>query len=116
MRRPPAKAPRATLESTIMWDTVLLMAVVAGLGPQRIAAVVYIVSRTRPIRLLLAYLLGGFGMTLTLGGVILFVLAEAGVGPSSAVPPEIEIAVGILALLVAALVGSGLATWLRDRS
>jgi hypothetical protein len=32
------------------------------------------------------------------------------------VPPEIEIAVGIFALLVAALVGSGLATRLRDCS
>jgi len=43
-------------------------------------------------------------------------LAEAGVGPSSALPPEIEIGVGILALLVAALVGSGLAARLRHLS
>jgi len=92
------------------------MAVIAGLGPQRIASVVFILSRTRPIRLLLAYVLGGFGMTLIFGGVILFVLAEAGVGPSSVVPPEIEIAVGMVALVVAALVASGLAARVRDRS
>src|SRR5262249_21911490 len=105
-----------TFESPVMWDTVLLMAVIAGLGPQRIASVVFILSRTRPIRLLLAYVLGGFGMTLIFGGVILFVLAEAGVGPSSVVPPEIEIAVGMVALVVAALVASGLAARVRDRS
>ena len=92
------------------------MAVIAGLGPQRIAAVVFILSKTDPVRLLLAYVVGGFGMTLFIGGVILFVLAEAGVDQSSLVPAEIEIAVGILALLVAALVGSGLAASLRARS
>jgi Sap, sulfolipid-1-addressing protein len=38
-----------------------------------------------------------------------------GAGKASSVPPEIEIAVGALALVVAALVGSGLAARLRDR-
>jgi Sap, sulfolipid-1-addressing protein len=53
-------------------------------------------------------------MTLIVGFVILFVLGEAGIGQASSIPPEIEIAVGVLALLVAALVGSGLAGRLRD--
>jgi Sap, sulfolipid-1-addressing protein len=99
-----------------MWETVLLMAVIAGLGAQRIAAVVFMLSKTDPVRLLLAYVAGGFAMTLIVGGVILFVLAEAGVDQSSVVPAEIEIAVGMLALLVAALVGSGRAASLRARS
>jgi Sap, sulfolipid-1-addressing protein len=99
-----------------MWETVLLMALIAGLGPQRIAAVVFMLSRTEPIRLLLAFVVVGFAMTFTIGRVILFVLTEAGVDQSSVIPPEIEIAVGVLALVVAALVGSRLAAPLRARS
>jgi hypothetical protein len=99
-----------------MWGTVLLMAVVAGLEPQRIGAVVFMLSRAQTLRLLLAYIVGGFGMTLIVGLVILFVFGEAGVGQSSSVPPEVEIAVGVLALVVAMLVGTGLAARLRDRS
>jgi Sap, sulfolipid-1-addressing protein len=95
--------------------TVLLMALVAGADPARIAAMVVILSRARPMPLLVAYFVGGFGLSLVIGTVVVFVLKGAGVGQKSSVPPEIEIAVGVLALVVAALVGSGLAAKLRDR-
>jgi hypothetical protein len=68
------------------------------------------------MRLLVAYYVGGFGVSLIVGGVIVFVLGEAGIGKKSSVPPEIEIAVGALALVVAALVGSGVAARVRDRA
>jgi hypothetical protein len=45
---------------------------------------------------------------------IVFLLRDVGLKQSSSVPPEIEIAVGVLALLVAALVGTGVAAQLRD--
>jgi hypothetical protein len=93
----------------------LLMAVVAGVDPARIAAVVFILSRTKPMALLLAYFVGGFGLSLVIGAVVVFVLKGVGVGQKSSVPPEIEIAVGVLALLAAVLVGTGLAARLRDR-
>jgi len=99
-----------------MWGTVLLMAVVVALDPAQVGAVAYILSRPSAMRLLVAYLIGGFGVSLIAGGVILFVLGEAGLNKSSSIPPEIEIAVGALALLVAALVGSGVAGRLRDRT
>jgi Sap, sulfolipid-1-addressing protein len=99
-----------------MWGTVLLMAAVAGVDPARIAAVVFILSRTKPMRLLLAYFVGGFGLSLIIGAVVVFVLKGAGVGQKSSVPPEIEIAVGVLALVAAALIGSGVAARLRDRA
>jgi len=99
-----------------MWGTVLLMAVVAGLDPVRIGAVAYILTRPKPMRLLTAYFVGGFGVSLIVGGVIVFVLEEANVGKSSSVPPEIEVAVGALALLVSVLVATGVAGRLRDRA
>ena len=99
-----------------MWGTVLLMALVAGVDPARIAAAVFILSRTRPMRLLVAYFIGGFGLSLIIGVVAVFVLKGAGFGQKSSVPPAIEIAVGVLALVAAALVGSGVAARLRDRA
>jgi hypothetical protein len=59
---------------------------------------------------------GGFGLSLIIGGVVVFVLKEITLGKSSSVPPEIEIAVGALALLVAILVGSGVSARLRDNA
>ena len=98
-----------------MWLTVCLMAVVAALGAERIAVIVVILSRRQPVRHLLAYLIGGFAVSLTVNAVILFVLEGVGVGRGSRIPGEIEIAVGVLALVLAALVGSGIADKLRRR-
>ncbi len=42
-----------------MWMTVLSMAVIAVLDPAGIAAIRVILSRSRPVRLLVAYLVGG---------------------------------------------------------
>lgn len=99
-----------------MWGTVLLMAVVAGADPARIGAVAYILTRHRPMRLLVAYFVGGFGMSLIVGAVIVFLLDGAGIGSGSSIPPEIEIAVGVLSLVVAALVATGVAARMRDRA
>jgi hypothetical protein len=90
------------------------MAVVAGVDPARIGAVAFILSRPKPIPLLSAYLFGGFGVSLIAGGLLVFVLTEVDVGKKSSAPPEIEIAVGALALLVAVLVATGVAARIRD--
>jgi hypothetical protein len=99
-----------------MWGTVLLMAVVVALDPAQVGASAYILARPSAMRLLVAYFIGGFGVSLIAGAVVLFVLDGVGIGQSSSIPPEIEIAVGALALVVAALVGSGVAGRLRDRA
>ena len=98
-----------------MWGTVLLMAVVAGADPVRIGAVAFMLTRTKPMGLLLGYFIGGFGLSLIIGGVVVFVLKDVKFGASSAVPPVVEIAVGVLALLVALLVGTGVSATLRNK-
>jgi len=98
-----------------MFWNVLLLGAVAGLDPANVGAVAFILSRRRPGSLLVAYLVGGLGISLIAGVVVLFVLKGAGVGSKSTVPPEIEVAVGALALVVAVLVGTGVAARLRDR-
>jgi len=99
-----------------MWGTVLLMAVMTGIDPAKIGAVAYILSRPKATRLLLAYFVGGFGVSLIAGGVIVFALGEANIGKSSSIPPAGEIAVGALALLVSVLVATGVAGRLRERA
>jgi len=98
-----------------VWGTVVLMAAVTAVDPKRIGVVAVILSRPKTMRLLLAYFIGGFGVSLIGGAVSLFVLEGAGIGAKNSVPPGIEIAVGALALLAAVLIGSGLAERLRDR-
>jgi hypothetical protein len=90
------------------------MAVVAGADPVRIGAVAFMLTRTKPLRLLLGYLIGGFGLSLIIGIVVVFILKDLKVSAGSSIPPEIEIAVGALALLVAVLVGTRISAKARD--
>jgi Sap, sulfolipid-1-addressing protein len=99
-----------------MWATVLLMAVVAGADPVRVGAVAFMLTRTKPMRLLLGYFVGGFGLSLIIGVVMVFVLKNLKFGSKSTVPPALEIAVGALALLVAVLVGTGVSATLRNKA
>jgi hypothetical protein len=92
------------------------MAVVAGADPARVGAVAFMLTRTKPMRLLLGYFVGGFGLSFIIGVVVVFVLKDNNFGKSSSVPPEIEIAVGALSLLVAVLVGTGVSATLRDKA
>jgi hypothetical protein len=98
-----------------MWGTVLLMAVVAGAEPTRIGAVACMLTRTKPISLLAGYFVGAFGLSLIIGVVVVFVLKDIKIGKSSSVPPQIEIAVGALSLLICILVGTGASETLRQR-
>ena len=97
-----------------MWATVVLMALVAGRGPARIAAVIVISSKSRPVRLLAAYLAGGFGVSLIVGAMVLFVLEGMGVGLRRGLPPYIEIVVGVFALVVAVVVAGGVVGRVRS--
>ncbi|MGV0742527.1 GAP family protein [Mycolicibacterium sp. XJ870] len=91
---------------TAMWSTVLVMAVVAGTDPLRIGVVAYMVSRRRPVRLLLPFFVVGFTVNLVVGAVVVFVLRNTAVG-GGAIPPAVEIAIGGLALLIAVLSATG---------
>jgi hypothetical protein len=99
-----------------MWGTVLLMAVVTAAEPKGIAVVVYMLSRSKPLRLLVPYFIGAFGLNMIIGAIVLFVLKGVGAGKKSSVPPQIEVAVGALALIFGALVASGFAERVRDRA
>jgi hypothetical protein len=95
-----------------MWGTVLLMALVATTDPVRIGIGVLLLSRPRPMVNLLAFWLGGIAMCVVAGlGVLLalrdFALAVIRGVASTAASSNVEhmeIAIGVLALLIAALI------------
>lgn len=90
-----------------MWSTVLVMALVAATDPLRIGVIAYMVSRARPVRLLLPFFLAGFTSNVAVAVAVVFVFRESALGDRT-VHPGIEITIGVLAGLIALLSATGL--------
>src|ERR1700754_3024057 len=87
-----------------MLVTVLVMALAVSVEPFRIGMTVLMLNRPRPALQLLAFLCGGFAMGLTVGLVVLFVFHRKLTESSHFTLPNVQILIGILALLVAVVV------------
>lgn len=95
-----------------MWITLLVMAVAVSLEPFRVGMTVLMFNRPHPRRQLLAFLTGGFVMGIAVGVVVLFLLRPA-LGSAHFPLPMVQIVVGAVVLLNAALVAAGV--WSRGR-
>lgn len=82
---------------------VLVLAVASAVSPTILAVVIVILHRSRPRRLLAAYLLGGLLTSIAVGIAIVTSLKELEVlsGSSPAADPIVNFTVGLLALIVA---------------
>ncbi|HET9563623.1 MAG TPA: GAP family protein [Mycobacterium sp.] len=89
-----------------MWITVLAMALAVSLEPFRIGMTVLMINRPRPLHQLLAFLAGGFAMGITVGMIVLFILRPA-LGSAHFTLPRVQIVVGLVLLVNAAVVASG---------
>ncbi|BBX19189.1 hypothetical protein CRI77_00660 [Mycolicibacterium duvalii] len=89
-----------------MWIPLLAMAVAVSLEPFRIGMTVLMINRPRPALQLLTFLAGGFVMGTTVGVVVLFALRPA-LGSAHFTLPRVQIAVGAVILVNAALVAAG---------
>jgi hypothetical protein len=87
-----------------MLVTVLLMALAVSVEPFRIGMTVLMLNRPRPSLQLLAFLCGGYAMGMTVGLVVLFVFRHALLGSSHFTLPNVQILIGVLALIAAAIV------------
>lgn len=94
-----------------MWGTVLVIALVATADPVRIGISVLLSSRSHPVRPLLAFWLGGITISTVLALGVLFGLREftlsithrLELATASPTAGHIQVAMGVLALMVAAL-------------
>ena len=90
-----------------MWITILVMAVAVSLEPFRIGMTVLMLNRPQPTLQLLAFLCGGFVMGTSVGVAVLFVLRPVLSNATHFTLPNVQIVIGALALVIAALVASG---------
>jgi hypothetical protein len=91
-----------------MWTTVLVMAVAVSFEPIRIGLTVMMLNRPRPMRQLLAFLCGGFAMGLGVGLVVLFILRHTLFTATNLTLPKVQIVIGLLALLIAAVLATNI--------
>jgi hypothetical protein len=98
-----------------MWITILVMAVAMSLEPFRIGMTVLMLNRPKPMRQLLAFLCGGFAMGMSVGLVVLFVLQRTLLVSAHVSLPGVQILLGALALLVAAVLAGQVVTRANGR-
>lgn len=102
-----------------MWSTVLVMAVVAAVDPLRIGVVAFMLSRSRPVRLLLPFFLFAFTANVAVGAAVVFVFKNVTGDGGSNMPPGVEIGIGVVALMISVLSITGvlerLVTSVRER-
>jgi hypothetical protein len=91
-----------------MWTTVLVMAIAVSCEPIRIGLTVTMLNRPRPMLQLLAFLCGGFVMGIGVGLVVLFMLRHRLLGTTNFTVPKVQVAIGLLALLFAAVLATNI--------
>jgi len=97
---------------------IFLLAVASAFYPLLLAAVLLMLDTERPAPLLAAYLAGGVIVSVGLGVAILFALDRSGATSSShqgTVSPAVDIAVGVLAVLVGLAMATGWDRRLRGK-
>lgn len=99
-----------------MWIPILVMALAVSLEPFRVAMTVLMVNRPRPVLQLLAFLSGGFAMGMTVGLVVVFVLRRRLIASTHLTLPRVQILIGVLALLAAAVLAMRVAVVRVGRS
>jgi hypothetical protein len=90
-----------------MWITILVMAIAVSMEPFRIGMTVLMLNRPRPILQLLAFLSGGFAMGAAVGLVVIFAFRPGLLWSAHFTLPKVQITIGVLAVLMAALLASG---------
>lgn len=93
-----------------MLITILVMAVAVSLEPFRVGMTMLMLNRPRPLLQLLAFLSGGFAMGMTVGLTALFVFRRVLVGSTYFTLPRVQVLIGLIALLVAAVLTIRVAT------
>src|SRR3984893_12201274 len=90
-----------------MWITILVMAIAMSMEPFRIGMTVLTLNRPRPMLQLIALLSGGFAMGAIVGLVVIFAFRPGLLGSAHFTLPKVQIVIGVLAVLVAVLLASG---------
>ncbi|BBY33649.1 hypothetical protein BST33_12620 [Mycolicibacter minnesotensis] len=89
-----------------MWLALLVMAAATSVEPVRIGLTLLMLNRPRPVLQLMAFLCGGFLMGTTGGLVVLLFLPPTVTEASGLTLPRVQVVIGALALLTAAVLAA----------
>ncbi|MFI5027466.1 MAG: GAP family protein [Solirubrobacterales bacterium] len=97
--------------------SIFLLSLLSMVNPTLLAAVTVMMLLPEPKKLMLGYLLGAYLTSITLGMLIAFSLSDTGSVSTAkrSLSPAEDIAVGLIALLVAYVLGGGRTESLRER-
>ncbi|OBI19831.1 hypothetical protein A5714_08885 [Mycobacterium sp. E2462] len=98
-----------------MLVTIVVMALAVSLEPFRIGMTVLMLNRPRPALQLLAFLSGGFAMGTTVGLAVLFVFRRVLPAATYFTLPRVQVMIGALALLAAAVLAGRASVLRRSR-
>src|SRR5215510_5183557 len=98
-------------------DKIFLYSLVAAVNAALLAAVTVMLSQPNPKRLLIGYLLGGLLVSLTIGFVIVFAVHQSGATSTTqnSISPAMDIALGLILLVVAYVLRSERVERRRER-
>jgi hypothetical protein len=86
-----------------MWTTVLVLAIALNLEPNRLGIIALLLLRKHPIRQLLVFLVTSFAVSAAAGLTVLLVVDRSALLSGESTSAKMQIAVGAVALIVAAL-------------
>jgi hypothetical protein len=89
-----------------MWTAVLVLAIVVNFEPTRIGLIALMLTRQQPLRQLLTFVLSGFTLSASVGLLALFVFHRGLFGPTNVDGSKIQIGIGVVVLLIAAILAS----------
>jgi hypothetical protein len=98
-------------------STVLLLALTASLNPTLLAATTLMLLLDRPVRLMAGYLCGALLTSITLGLAIVFSFSSSGAAQTTqrTIGPSVDIALGVIFLLLAGALQGDRLTRLTER-
>jgi hypothetical protein len=96
---------------------VLLFSLTATANPTLVAVTTLMLLLPHPKKLMLGYLIGAYGMSITLGMVIVFAAEDSGIVSSGkhSIGPGIDVAVGIILIVLSLLLRSDRDRAIRER-
>lgn len=91
-----------------MWTTVLVLAIALNLEPNRLGIIALLLLRKHPIRQLLVFLVTSFAVSAAAGLTVLLVVDRGALLRGESTSAKMQIAVGTVALIVAAVLFSNI--------
>ena len=89
-----------------MWTTVLLLGLTVSIEPTRLGLIALLLTRPRPIRHLIVFQVVGLTISLSVGLTVLFVFHHSFLGDSDISPAPLQVAFGVVLLVLAAVLAS----------